>query len=101
VAKDLVFTGRMVSGEEALRIGLATRLADDPRAAALALAREIAGRNPDAIRVAKRLVDVAWTATLDEGLRAEFELTGPVAGQANQLEAVRANLEQREPRFTD
>jgi enoyl-CoA hydratase/carnithine racemase len=101
VAKDLMFTGRAVSGDEALRIGLATRLADDPRAAALDLAAEIAGRSPDAIRVIKRLVDQSWGSTLAEGLRAEFELTEGMIGTANQLEAVRANLEQRPGVFSD
>ena len=101
VAKDLMFTGRAVSGVEALRLGLATRLADDPRAAALELAAEIAGRSPDAIRVIKRLVDLSWGTGLDDGLRAEQELTEGMIGTANQLEAVRANLEPRPGVFTD
>jgi enoyl-CoA hydratase/carnithine racemase len=101
VAKDLMFTGRAVSGDEALRLGLATRLADDPRAAALELAAEIAGRSPDAIRVIKQLVDRSWGTLLDDGLRAEQELTEGMIGTANQLEAVRANLEQRPGVFSD
>lgn len=101
VAKDLMLTGRAVSGEEAVRLGLATRLADDPRAAALALAAEIAGRSPDAIRVIKQLVDRSWGTALDDGLRAEQELTEGMIGTANQLEAVRANLEQRPGVFSD
>jgi enoyl-CoA hydratase/carnithine racemase len=101
VAKDLMFTGRAVSGDEALRIGLATRVADEPRAAALELAAEIAGRSPDAIRVIKQLVDRSWATTLDDGLRAEHELTEGMIGTANQLEAVRANLEQRPGVFSD
>ncbi len=101
VAKELMFTGRAVSGEEAVRIGLATRVADDPRAAALELAADIAGRSPEAIRVIKRLVDLSWGSTLDDGLRAEHELTEGIIGTANQLEAVRANLEQRPGNFSD
>ncbi|MDQ1431172.1 MAG: hypothetical protein QOF40_1774 [Actinomycetota bacterium] len=101
VAKDLMFTGRAVSGDEALRIGLATRVAEEPRAAALELAAEIAGRSPAAIRVIKQLVDRSWGTTLDDGLRAEFELTEGMIGTANQLEAVRANLEQRPGSFSD
>src|SRR5688500_9417454 len=66
VAKELIFTGRTVEGEEALRIGMVTRLADDPRAAALELAREIAGRSPDAIRRGKRLLyEAAWAHAED------------------------------------
>ena len=101
VAKDLMFTGRAVSGDEALGLGLATRLADDPRAAALGLAADIAGRSPDAIRVIKQLVDLSWGTGLDDGLRAEQELTEGMIGTANQLEAVRANLEQRPGVFSD
>ncbi|MEK7839404.1 MAG: enoyl-CoA hydratase/isomerase family protein, partial [candidate division NC10 bacterium] len=44
VAKELTFTGRIVSGTEAVALGLATHVSDSPREAALGLAREIAGR---------------------------------------------------------
>jgi enoyl-CoA hydratase/carnithine racemase len=101
VAKELMFTARLVSGEEAKAIGLATRLADDPRVAALALAEEIAGRNPDAIKVMKRLVDRSFDLSLDDGLRAEQEMTEGMIGSPNQLEAVMANLERRPGNFAD
>src|SRR6187397_1935664 len=58
VAKELTLTGRMVSGEEAVAIGLATRLADDPRAAALELAADLVTKSPDALREAKRLLNL-------------------------------------------
>ena len=101
VAKELMFTSRLVSGDEAKAIGLATRVAADPRAAALELAAEIAGRNPDAIKVMKRLVDLSWGSSLADGLRAEHDLTEDIIGSANQVEAVRANLEQRPGDFAD
>ena len=59
VAKELTFTARIFSGTEALTLGLATRLSDDPRSDAMALAGEIAGRSPDAVRAAKALFDRA------------------------------------------
>jgi enoyl-CoA hydratase/carnithine racemase len=55
VAKELTFTARIFDGREAAALGLATRLSDDPLTDALALAAEIAGRSPDAVRAAKRL----------------------------------------------
>jgi enoyl-CoA hydratase/carnithine racemase len=96
VAKDLIMTAREVSGDEALRIGLATRLADDPRAAALALAAEIAAQNPVAVRLAKELVDVARDAPLAEGLAIEFDRTRSGVGAGLPRDAIRAALERRE-----
>ena len=101
VAKDLMFTGRVVTGAEAQHLGLVTRLSDDPRADALELAREIASRNPDAIKVMKRLVDASWTLSFDDGVREEHDQTEGMIGSKNQLEAVMANLEQRPGRFDD
>src|SRR5204862_8351734 len=63
VAKELAFTGRMVSGEEAVELGLATHLADDPRAAALELAREVASKSPHAIRGVKALLNMSGQAS--------------------------------------
>ena len=101
VAKDLMFTARVVTGTEAQALGLVTRLSDDPRATALELAREIASRNPDAIKVMKRLVDSSWTLPFDDGVREERDQTEGMIGSKNQLEAVLANLEQRPGRFDD
>lgn len=101
VAKELAWTARMVSGEESVRIGLATRLADDPLGEALKLATEIAGRNPDAVRAVKRLFASTAGATDAERLAAESAEMAGLIGSPNQAEAVRARLERREPLFTD
>jgi len=101
VAKELAFTGRIVSGAEALELGLATQLAEAPRDAAFELAREIASREPNAVRAAKRLLDASGVVGVEEGLRLEEEAQRALLGQPNQLEAVRANAEKRVPRFRD
>jgi len=98
-AKLLMMTARTVSGEEALRIGLATQVADDPYAAAHDLARELALRNPDGLVAIKRLVTIAQDLPFAEGMQQEYDLAGPVIGTPNQREAVVANLEGRAPRF--
>ena len=55
LARELIYTGRIVEADEAVAIGLATRRCEDPRGEALALARAIAAQSPLAIRAAKRL----------------------------------------------
>jgi len=101
VAKELTFTGRVVSGTEAVELGLATRVAADPRAAALELAAEIAAKSPDAIRAAKHLLDASGVVPVADGLRLEEKLQLGLIGHPNQIESVRANLEKRAPRFQD
>jgi enoyl-CoA hydratase/carnithine racemase len=101
VLKELTYTGRIVSGAEAVALGLATRVSDDPRAAALALAREIAEKSPHAIRAAKRLLDTSGNVGVEAGLALEEALQRSLIGQPNQVEAVRSNLEKRAPRFSD
>lgn len=101
VARELTFTGRVFSGEEAGRLGLATRVCADPRAEALALAREIAARPPKAMRAAKRLLDLAVDAGPKEILLAESREQAALIGAAEQVEAVRARLAKRPPVFED
>ncbi len=101
LAKELTFTGRIVGGEEAVRIGLATRCAPDPFSEALTLAKEIAARSPDAIRAAKRLWNEATLGSIRDGLELEQQLQLSLIGKPNQVEAVQANFEKRSPRFVD
>ncbi len=101
VAKELTYTGRIVQGSEAVELGLATHVSETPYEAALALAREIAAKSPDATRAGKRLLNASGLVGLEEGLRLEEKLQLGLIGKPNQVEAVRANLEKREPRFDD
>ena len=101
VAKELTFTGRVVSGEEADRAGLVTRLADDPLSAARDLAGEIAGRSPDAVRAAKKLFESTWPEAGPQGLELETELQVPLLGSPNQMAAVMAGVNGEPAVFTD
>jgi len=101
VAKELAFTGRVISGAEAHSLGLVTRVVDFPRDAALATAREIARKSPHAIRATKRLFNEATIGSIAEGLRLEEHIQRELLGSPNQIEAVSANLEKRDPVFND
>jgi enoyl-CoA hydratase/carnithine racemase len=100
ILRDLTYTGRIFSAQEALSYGLATRICDDPLGAALEVAREIACKSPHAIRAAKRMLN---NLSVDPGpaLLAESTEQQKLIGEPNQTEAVRANLEKRAPRFAD
>jgi enoyl-CoA hydratase/carnithine racemase len=95
IIRELTYTARVFSAEEALAYGFATRVVEDPRAAALSTAREIASRSPDAIRAAKRLLNLAVTCDAATGLAAETDEQKELLGKPNHVEAVRANLEKR------
>ena len=101
VLRELAYTAREFGADEAASLGFVTRLADDPHAAAMALAREIAGRSPHAIRGIKRLAN----AMHDDDPRAllERETTEQLAviGKPNMMEAVAANMARRAPVFSD
>ena len=101
VAKELTFTARRVSGEEARELELVTRVAADPLAAAQELAAEIAGRSPDAVRAAKRLYEETWPRPAENALELETELQRSLMGSPNQLEAVRSGMAKEPASFAD
>jgi enoyl-CoA hydratase/carnithine racemase len=101
VAKELTFTGRIVEAEEAARLGLVTRVETNPREAALAMARDIAAKNPDAIAFGKLLFESTWHGDDLRGLETEERLQAKLLMSPNQIEAVMASMEKRTARFAD
>jgi enoyl-CoA hydratase/carnithine racemase len=101
VLRELVYTAREFDADEALRHGFVTRIADDPHAAAMDLARTIAAKSPHAIRGAKRLCNMAHDADPRAMLEAETDEQVKVIGKPNMMEAVTANMAKRPPVFVD
>lgn len=101
VLRELTYTGRIFTGAEALGYGFATRVSDDPLADSLALARDIAGKNPDAIRGDKAIFNSLADLSDAEALLQESVLQDGIMGHPNQVEAVKAALEKRAPVFAD
>jgi enoyl-CoA hydratase/carnithine racemase len=101
VAKELTFTARIISGREAGELGIATHVTETPRPDAIALAAEIAGRSPDAVRGAKALFNMLANAGAAEQFAAERRVIGGLIGTPNQVETVTANFEKRAPVYAD
>ncbi len=101
IARELTYTARMVDGREAYELGLVTRLSDNPYDDAMALAREIAGRSPGAVRGSKALFNRMFVEGAAEQFAEERRLIGEQIGTPNQIEAITSNMERRAPNFTD
>ena len=102
VAAELIFTGRRVAAEEALRIGLvnAVHPADRLLPEAIALARRIATNSPAAVRAAKRAMAGALAGDPGTGFTTELTLFAQSFGSADQCEGMRAFIEKRPATFT-
>jgi enoyl-CoA hydratase/carnithine racemase len=99
IVKDLVFSARVFSGAEGFELGVVTRLSKTPQAEAMDLAQEIAGRSPDAVRGAKKLINLMANDGAAQQFAAEREVIGKLIGGANQVEAVMSHFEKRPPKF--
>lgn len=99
VALKLCLTAEVISGTKAKELGLVTELAEEPLAEAMKLAKVIAGKSPDATSLTKALFNYSWEHSIDEGLRMEEELILTLGRESNQLEAVKAQMQKREPDF--
>ena len=101
VAKELTFTGRIFEGPEAAELGLVTRVHENPLDTALEMAETIATKSPNAIRLGKQLFEDSWRADAATGVKMEAQLQGRLIGSPNQVEAVRANFDDRHPQFAN
>jgi enoyl-CoA hydratase/carnithine racemase len=101
VARELIYTARVVEASEALEIGLVTRIEEDPVAAAADLAAAVAGRSPDAMRAAKRLMAEGMGRAPEVGLALEEELNRGLLGTPNQIAAVTAKFSGEAPEYQD
>ncbi len=101
VLRRLTYTAEIFDASQALDWGLVTEVTEDPLTRAQALAGEIARKNPDGIRAAKRLIEVAESSDRATVLMAESREQVALIGKPNQMEAVVAQMQKRDPNFKD
>jgi len=100
-ALELILTAGMISAEEALEIGLVSRVLPQPELAerAEALAQSIASQAPIALRYIKEAVNKGLDLTLEQGLRLEADLYFLLQTTADRTEGITTFLEKRSPHF--
>ncbi len=101
-AAELALLGDTLSAEEALRIGLVSRVEPDETLLdeARAMAERLAASAPLALALTKGALDRSWSIDLDEALDAEAGLQGIAGASADHAEGLAAFREKRPPRFT-
>jgi 2-oxoglutaroyl-CoA hydrolase len=101
-AKDIVMRGRRVHAEEALSLGLVTEVvpADGLDAAVAKLVDELSGHSPLALKMAKRVLNLAYDGPLHMGLEVEGLAYGLLRQTNDFREGVEAFGEKRKPEFT-
>ena len=100
-ARELVFLGERIDGEEAVRIGLANRVFDDQGFldSAREFALKLAGKAPFSMQLAKEQLNMAADGTLDAALTAELEGMMFVGTTRDWKEGIDAFAEKRKPVF--
>jgi enoyl-CoA hydratase len=99
VAKELIFTGRVVDAEEALRIGLVNGVYDPVLEQARETAALLATKSPIALRLMKELANRSLGGDHDANLAAEGKAFGELFASKDAKEGLTAFVEKREPRF--
>ncbi|WP_417611049.1 crotonase/enoyl-CoA hydratase family protein [Parasphingorhabdus sp.] len=101
ILRELTYTNRIFTGEEGKELGFVTHLSDNPHAKAMEIAREIASKHPQAVQVAKDLINKLPDMNEDEILMMESVGQEKVSRTPNQVEAVMAFMQKRTANFTD
>lgn len=101
IIRELTYTHRVFSGEEAVQYGFATHVSEDPFADALRLAKEIASKSPSAVVKAKKVLNAAPYLSVEEGFMVESIAQDELIGSKNQMEAAFAGMQKRAGNFED
>lgn len=101
VIRELTYTARIFSAEQAKEWGFITHINDDPLVQAKAIADEIVNKNPDAIRASKRVIEQSYYQSAAEGLMSESIEQDKIIGSPNQIEAIMSVMQKRPPKFKD
>ncbi|MFD1193361.1 crotonase/enoyl-CoA hydratase family protein [Seohaeicola saemankumensis] len=99
VIRRMTYTAEPIDAKQGLDWGLVTELADDPLAAARAMAATISGKSPSAMRAAKRLIGLSEQADAKTVLWQESREQVDLIGKPHQMEVIAANLQDRAPKF--
>lgn len=101
-ALEMIFTGAVLDAGEALQTGLVSRVVppEELMPQALAMARDLAGKSPLAMRYAREAIYKGVELTLEQGLRLEADLYFLLHTTEDRTEGVTAFREKRSPRFT-
>ena len=101
IIRELTYTNRIFSGQQAVEYGFATHVSENPLDDAMALATEIAGKSPTAVVKAKKLLNEAPYTSVEDGLMLESVLQDQTIKKKNQLEAVYSSMQKRAGNFED
>lgn len=101
IARELTYTGRIMTGVEAAELGVVTRAAPDPLGEAFRLAETIANHHPAAMRADKRLLNLMATASTEDILLAESQEQSLLLASKGHRETLIAAREGRPPKFED
>ncbi len=101
-AKEMMFIGEPINARTALAWGLVNRVVPDGEslAAATSLAATLANRPPGALRLCKRIIDLAFDTSEDDGIRQSLIASDEAFSSPERAEGVGAFLAKRPPDFT-
>ena len=100
-ALEMILTADTITAEEALEIGLVSKVVPGKELAAEAetLARDMAAKGPIALKFIKEAVSKGLDLTLEQGLRLEADLYFLLHTTKDRTEGIKAFLEKRKPKF--